>query len=52
VLPQWSALAALGVPVTVQACGTVELVLPDKTVDAVLIAAKFGVSLERGLFDW
>jgi len=35
-----------------QAGGTVELVLPDKTVDAVRVAAKFGVSLERGLFDW
>jgi hypothetical protein len=48
----WSAPAALGEPVTVQAGGTVDLALPDKTVDAARVAAKLGVSLERGLFDW
>lgn len=48
----WNTLAALGEPVTVQAGGTVELMLADKTVDAARVAAKLGVPLERGLFDW
>jgi hypothetical protein len=48
----WSTLTALGEPVTVQAGGTVDLALPDKTVDAARVAAKLGLSLERGLFDW
>jgi len=48
----WSALAALGEPVTMEAGGTVDLALPDKTVDAARVAAKLGVTLERGLFDW
>jgi hypothetical protein len=47
----WNALEALGVPVTVQASGTVQLALPDKTVDAERVAAKLGLSLERGLFN-
>lgn len=47
----WNALAALGVPVTVQAADTVELELLDKTIDAERAAAKLGVSLERGLFN-
>lgn len=48
----WNALAALGKPVTVQAGGTVELALPDKIVDADRLAAKLGLSLDHGLFDW
>jgi len=48
----WSALAALGEPVTIEAGGTVDLALPDKTVDTARVAAKLGVSLERSLFDW
>lgn len=47
----WNVLASLGMPVTVQAAGTVELALPDKTVDAERVAAKLGLSLERDLFD-
>ena len=47
----WSVLASLGTPVTVQAAGTVELALPDKTVDAERVAAKLGLSLDRGLFN-
>jgi hypothetical protein len=47
----WNVLVSLGVPVTVQAAGTVELALPDMTVDAERAAAKLGVSLERGLFN-
>jgi len=48
----WNALAALGEPVTVQAGGTVELALPDKTADADRLAAKPGMPLDHGLFDW
>jgi hypothetical protein len=48
----WSALAALGDPVTVQSEGKVELALPDKTIDADRVAANLGLSLERGLFEW
>jgi|HubBroStandDraft_6_1064221.scaffolds.fasta_scaffold51214_1 hypothetical protein len=47
----WNALAALGEPVTVQAGGTVELALPDRTVNADRVAAKLGVPQEHGLFD-
>ena len=48
----WNALAALGEPVTVQSGGPLELALPDKTIDVDRVAAKLGVSLQRGLFDW
>jgi protocatechuate 3,4-dioxygenase beta subunit len=48
----WSAFAALGKPVTVQAGGTLELTLPNKTIEAQRMAAKLGISLERGLLDW
>ena len=47
----WNALAALGEPVTVQAGGTVELALPDRTVNADRVAAKLGVPQEHALFD-
>jgi len=48
----WNALAALGEPVTVKAGDTLELALPDKTVDADRVAAKLGAPLERDLLDW
>jgi hypothetical protein len=48
----WNELAALGEPVTVQSGGPLELTLPDKTMDADRTAAKLGVLLGRGLFDW
>jgi hypothetical protein len=48
----WNDLVALADPVTVQAGGTVELALPDKTVDAARAAAKRGVSLNPKLFEW
>ena len=44
-----SALVALGKPVTVQAGATVELALPDNTVDVIRVAAKLGISLESPL---
>jgi hypothetical protein len=47
----WNALEALGVPVTVQASGTVQLTLPDKTVDAERVGAKLGLPLDRGLLN-
>ncbi|HKF21594.1 MAG TPA: carboxypeptidase-like regulatory domain-containing protein [Candidatus Angelobacter sp.] len=39
-----NALVALGEPVTVQAGGTTELTLPDRTVDLVRLAARLGLS--------
>jgi hypothetical protein len=48
----WNALAALRESVTVQAGGSLELTIPDKTMNADRVAAKLGVSLERGLLDW
>lgn len=48
----WNALAALGEPVTVPAGGVSELTLPDKTVDAMRVAAELGAPLDRGLLDW
>jgi hypothetical protein len=47
----WSALVALAEPVTVSASGTVELTLPDRTIDVDRIAAKIDAPLDRGLFD-
>jgi len=44
----WDALAALGESVIVQSGGPLELTLPDKTVDVDRVAAKLGVSLQRG----
>ncbi len=42
----WSAIAALGQPVTVQAGAKLEIVLPDRTIDVARLAAKFGMSLD------
>lgn len=47
----WRALAALGQPVTVEAGGKVEIVLPDRTVDVVRVAARLGVPLDSGLLN-
>jgi hypothetical protein len=48
----WNALAALGEPVTVPAGGVLELTLPDRTVDAMRVAAELGAPLDHGLLDW
>lgn len=48
----WNALASLAQPVTVQAGDKLELSLPDKTVEVDRIAAKLGLSVDRGLFRW
>ncbi len=45
----WSAIIALGQPVTVQAGERVDIALPDKTLDVALLAARFGVPLDGGL---
>ena len=47
----WTAVAALGQPVTVQAGAKVEVVLPDKTIDVVRAAARLGVPLDTPLLD-
>jgi hypothetical protein len=48
----WSALAALGEPITLEAGGNVKLMLLDKTVDADRLAAKLGIPLEHSLLTW
>ena len=45
----WSAVAALGVPVTVQPGEKVKIVLPDKTADVARLAARFHIPLDNGL---
>jgi hypothetical protein len=47
----WSALAALAQPVTVEAGAKMEIALPDRTVDAVRLAARLGVALETSLLN-
>ena len=47
----WSALAALGQPVTVCAEARVEIVLPDKTIGVVRLAARLGVPLDSALLN-
>jgi hypothetical protein len=47
-----NAVVALGVSVTVQAGSTVVLELPDRTLDAVRIAAGLGAPLDSTLLDW
>jgi hypothetical protein len=43
---------APGEPVTVQAAGSLELALHDRSIQADRAAAKLGVALDGGLFDW
>jgi hypothetical protein len=47
----WTALAALGKPITVESGGTVELSLPDRTIEVERLAAALGAPLDRRLFD-
>jgi hypothetical protein len=47
----WNALAELGEPVRVQTGDSIEISLPDRSVDVERVAAKLGVPLGRGLFD-
>ncbi|MGO8789971.1 MAG: collagen binding domain-containing protein [Terriglobia bacterium] len=47
----WSALAALGQPVTVQADAKVEIALPDKTIDVLRLAARFAVPPDTSLLN-
>ena len=47
----WNALAALGQPLAIQSGAKVEIVLPDKTVDVLRLAAKIGAPLDTSLLN-
>lgn len=50
-LRHWKVLAQLGEPLTVKAGQTLELALPDKTVDVARLAAQWGLRLDAGVMN-